>query len=390
MEKDRDSREAGEWICPRRTTRQVYVGKVPVGGEAPVSVQTMTKTDTRNVRATVDQVRELENLGCDIIRLAVPDAASARALKTIRRSIHIPMVADIHFDYRLAIMALEAGADGLRLNPGNIGSVRNIREVVRAARERRVPIRIGVNAGSLEKDLLARHGGASAQALVASALRHVRILEDLNYREIKISVKASDVARTVQAYRGLAGQTDYPLHLGVTEAGTLLSGTIRSCAALGILLAEGIGDTLRVSLTEHPARELRVGLGLLRGLGLRTPGPSVISCPTCGRVQIDVITLAHRVEDELEKIFREFPGVTWPVVAVMGCMVNGPGEAREADIAIAGGNRKAALYVKGKHLATVAERDSLAAVVSQVREFLGQSQKRKAKQCKSKPRPNKR
>ncbi len=375
---------------PRRATRQIHVGAVMIGGGAPVSVQTMTKTDTRDVRATIAQIRELAALGCDIIRLAVPDAAAARALKAIRRSVRIPMVADIHFNHRLAILALEAGVDGLRINPGNIGSARKVREIVRAARERRAPIRIGVNAGSLEKDLLIKHGGATAEALVASALRHVRMLEDLNYREIKISVKAADVVRTVQAYRRLAELTDYPLHLGVTEAGTLLSGTIRSSIALGMLLAEGIGDTLRVSLTDQPAREIRVGLELLRSLGLRPPGPRVISCPTCGRVQIDVITLARRVEDELEKLARKFPQATWPVVAVMGCMVNGPGEAREADIAIAGGDRKAALYVKGKHVATLVEKNILPAVLRRVREFLSQSRKRKAQQCKSKPRLQKR
>ncbi len=382
------TRKSIAFPCQRRVTRRILVGTVPVGGGAPVSVQTMAKTDTRNVKATVAQIRELQALGCDIIRLAVPDTAAALALRAIRKAIRIPLVADIHFDHRLALLALEAGADGLRINPGNIGSTRKIREVVSAARERRVPIRIGVNAGSLEKDLLAKHGGASAAALAASALRHVRILEDFDFHDIKISVKASDVKRTVQAYRRLAGQTDYPLHLGVTEAGTLLAGTVRSSAALGILLAEGIGDTIRVSLTEPPAKEVRIGLDLLRALGLRPPGPRVISCPTCGRVQLDVVGLAHRVEDELEKLAYKAPGVTWPIVAVMGCMVNGPGEAREADIAIAGGNRKAALYVRGKPVATVAERDILPAVMEQVRKFIYQN-KGEIK-CKPKPRPLKR
>lgn len=368
--------EFNPFPCPRRLTRQIHIGAAAVGGKAPVSVQTMTKTDTRDIDATVAQIRELEALGCDIIRLAVPDVRAARALKAIRRAIHIPLVADIHFDHRLALLALDAGADGLRINPGNIGSSRNIGEVVRAARERRAPIRIGVNAGSLEKDLLAKHGGATAEALVASALRHARLLEDLDYREIKISVKASDVARTVRAYRRLAELTDYPLHLGVTEAGTLLSGTVRSSAALGILLAEGIGDTLRVSLTDQPAREIRVGLELLRSLGMRPPGPRVISCPTCGRIRLDVITLAHRVETELEKLARECPGAAWPLVAIMGCMVNGPGEAREADIAVAGGDRKAALYIKGQPVITLAEPDILPAIVSRVREFLKQPRTR--------------
>lgn len=373
---------------PRRASRRIGVGAVPVGGGAPVSVQTMTKTDTRDVAATIAQIREVEALGCDIIRLAVPDAAAALALKAIRKAVRVPMVADIHFDHRLALLALEAGVEGLRLNPGNIGSVRKIKEVVRAARERRVPIRIGVNAGSLEKDLLAKHGGASAEALAASALRHVRILEDLDFRDIKISVKAADAARTVQAYRRLAARTDYPLHLGVTEAGTLLAGAVRSSAALGILLGEGIGDTLRVSLTEPPALEVKVGLELLRALGLRPPGPRVISCPTCGRIRLDVIGLAHRLEHELEKLARAAPGADWPTVAVMGCVVNGPGEAREADIAVAGGSRKAALYVRGRVVATLPERDILPAVMEQVRAFI--SQTRGGVKCKSKPRPPRR
>lgn len=357
-------------LQPRRWTRQIQVGSVAVGGGAPISVQTMTKTDTRQVAATVRQIRELEQAGCDIIRVAVVDAAAARALAPIRKAIHIPLVADIHFDYRLALLALDAGADGLRINPGNIGSAAKVREIVRAAASRKAPIRIGVNSGSLEKDLLAKYGGATAEALVASALKHVHILEDLGYREIKISVKASDAIRTVQAYRLLAEQTDYPLHLGVTEAGTLLAGAVRSSTALGILLAEGIGDTLRVSLTEPPHEEIRVGLEILRSLGLRDPGPQVISCPTCGRIQIDVIRLAHRIETELEKLARGYPKARWPVVAVMGCMVNGPGEAREADIAIAGGKGKAALYRQGRHVATVQSTRIVAAVMDQVRQFL--------------------
>ncbi|MDP2989421.1 MAG: flavodoxin-dependent (E)-4-hydroxy-3-methylbut-2-enyl-diphosphate synthase [Kiritimatiellota bacterium] len=366
-------------LAPRRKTRRIHVGPVAVGGGAPITVQTMTKTDTRDVRATIAQIRDLERAGCDIIRVAVPDEDAARSLAAIRRAIHIPLVADIHFNYRLALQALAAGVDGLRINPGNIGSIVNVREVVRAARERKIPIRIGVNAGSLEKEILAKYGGATAKALVASALKHVHILENLDYREIKMSVKASDAARTVQAYRLLTEATDYPLHLGVTEAGTLLTGTVRSATALGILLAEGIGDTLRVSLTEHPLREVKAGLEILRALSLRPPGPSVISCPTCGRVELDVIALAHRVEEELDKLAHDFPDtrqrVAWPVVAIMGCMVNGPGEAREADIAIAGGKGKAALYVGGTFKTTVKEGKIVATVVRQVRAFLTPSLK---------------
>jgi len=353
----------------RHITRQIRVGRVAVGGGAPVSVQTMTKTDTRDVAATVAQIREVAALGCDIVRLAVPDGAAAEAFAGIRREVEIPLVADIHFDYRLAIAALEGGADGLRINPGNIGGKQNVAEVVRAAREHEVPIRIGVNGGSLEKDILAKHGSPTAAALVESALRHVRLLEDNDYREIKISVKASDALRTVEAYRLLAGQTDYPLHLGVTEAGTFLAGTVRSSVALGVLLAEGIGDTIRVSLTDTPAREVRVGLELLRSLGLKDPGPSVVSCPTCGRTAVDVAAVAQKIETELEKYYRENPLAPKPKVAVMGCIVNGPGEAREADIALAGGRGKFALYVGGEPRATVEEADAVVALLEEVKRW---------------------
>ncbi len=363
--------QAESILKPRRRARMIRVGRVAVGGDAPISVQSMTKTDTRDVAATVAQIRELAAAGCDIVRLAVPDEAAARALAQIRPAVNVPLVADIHFDHRLALLALAAGMDGLRINPGNIGAVSRVREVVRAAAERRVPIRIGVNAGSLDKDVLARHGAATADAMVESALQHVRILEDLDYREIKISVKASDVARTVQAYRRLAEKTDYPLHLGLTEAGTLLPGAVRSSAALGLLLADGIGDTIRVSLSEPPAAEVRAGLALLRSLELRPPGPMVIACPTCGRVEINASALAHEVEAALEKLAAEFPHAAWPVVAVMGCMVNGPGEARDADIAVAGGKGRAALYVGGRHIATVPEAQILPALLEQVRVFLG-------------------
>jgi (E)-4-hydroxy-3-methylbut-2-enyl-diphosphate synthase len=353
----------------RRPTRPLRIGAVAIGGAAPVSVQSMTKTDTRDVAATVAQIRELEAVGCDIVRLAVIDEEAARALAAIRRQVHVPLVADIHFNHRLALIALDAGVDGLRINPGNIGGLDRVREVLRAAAPRQVPIRVGVNAGSLEKDLLEKHGGATAEALVESALRHVRILEDEGHPWIKISVKASDVPRTVQAYRLLSRATDHPLHLGVTEAGTLLAGAIRSSVALGLLLAEGIGDTVRVSLTDTPAQEVRVGLELLRCFGFRPPGASVISCPTCGRIQIDVVTLAQRVEAELDRYYRANPHAPRPQVAVMGCGVNGPGEAREADIAIAGGQAKAALYVRGQFLATVQESDILDRLMEQVRNW---------------------
>jgi (E)-4-hydroxy-3-methylbut-2-enyl-diphosphate synthase len=348
-------------------TRRVQVGRVPVGGGAPLSVQTMTKTDTRDVSATLAQIAEVEALGCDIVRLAVPDEAAARALAEIRSGTRMPLIADIHFDHRLALIALAAGVDGLRLNPGNIGDRSKVESVVKAASERSVPIRIGVNAGSLEKDLLQRYGGAPAEALVESALRHVAILESLGYREIKISVKASDVRRTVDAYRLLSRRTDYPLHLGVTEAGTRVAGTVRSSVALGILLAEGIGDTIRVSLTDTPAQEVRVGLEILRSLGLRPPGASVISCPTCGRIEVDVVALAQAVESELERFHRANTEAVLPTVAVMGCMVNGPGEAREADIALVGGRDRFALFVGGRHAASLEQKDALAALMDAVK-----------------------
>jgi len=353
----------------RRRSRQIHVGSIVIGGNAPVSVQTMTKTDTRDVRATVAQIREVQALGCDIVRLAVPDEAAAKALGKIRKQVTIPLIADIHFDHKLALIALEAGIDGLRINPGNIGGVAKVKEVVAAARERKVPIRIGVNSGSLEKDIAKKHGGPTPKALVESALRHVRVLEDLNYREIKIAVKASDVRRTIEAYRLLAAKTDYPLHLGVTEAGTLLPGTVRSSVAIGILMNEGIGDTIRVSLTDTPAIEVKVGLELLRCLRLRGPGPNVISCPTCGRIQVDVVRVAKAVEEELEKYYIAYPAAPRPVVAVMGCMVNGPGEAQHADIAIAGGKGKFALYLRGKLVKTIPQSKAAAAVLDCVRKW---------------------
>ncbi|MBN1676092.1 MAG: flavodoxin-dependent (E)-4-hydroxy-3-methylbut-2-enyl-diphosphate synthase [Kiritimatiellae bacterium] len=359
----------GERPIARRHTRRIRLGAVEIGGGAPVSVQSMTKTDTHDVEATVAQIRELEAHGCQIVRVAVADADAVAALARIGEQVRVPLVADIHFDHKLAVQSVAAGVAGLRINPGNIGSAAKVREVVAAAAERQVPIRVGVNGGSLEKAVLARFGGATAEALVESALGHVALLERAGYDQIKISVKASDVARTVRAYRLLAGRTDYPLHLGVTESGTLLRGTVYSSLAIGMLLAEGIGDTIRVSLTEPPAREVEVAQELLRALGLRPPGPRVIACPTCGRAQIDVGRLAHEVERELERYYREQPDAHRPVVAVMGCVVNGPGEAREADIAVAGGKGRAALYLRGRHVRTVQEDQVVPALLEQVRRF---------------------
>ncbi|MGQ9661989.1 MAG: flavodoxin-dependent (E)-4-hydroxy-3-methylbut-2-enyl-diphosphate synthase [Kiritimatiellia bacterium] len=363
-------KKAGVETSPvRRVTKQIRIGSVAIGGGAPISVQTMVKTSTEDIDAVLAQIHSVSLLGCDIVRIAVPDADTARLLYEIKKEAELPLVADIHFDHRLALMALEAGVDGLRINPGNIGAREKIAEVVKAAEERRVPIRIGVNAGSLERDLLNKYGGATAEALVESALRHVAIIEELGYHEIKLSVKASDVKRTVEAYRLLSQRTDYPLHLGLTEAGTLVPGAVRSAVALGILLSEGIGDTIRVSLTSSPENEVRVGLDILRGLGLKPPGQSVISCPKCGRAEVNVERIAEEIEQALEDLYCDEPKMRRPVVAVMGCMVNGPGEAREADVALVGGKDKFALYRKGILQRTVPESEAAGALIAEVRKW---------------------
>ena len=355
----------------RETTRRICMGSVPVGGGASVSVQTMTKTDTRDVSATVAQIAEVAAAGCDVVRVAVPDAVAARAFRSICEQSVLPVVADIHFDHYLALTVLKGGADGLRLNPGNISEPDKVREVVAAAKERGVPIRVGVNSGSVEKDILAVRGN-TPEALVESALRHVKQIEECGYDQIKISVKATDPLKTVAAYRILAEQTHYPLHLGVTEAGTRTAGTIRSSVALGILLADGIGDTIRVSLTDHPVEEVRVGVGILRSVGLREPGPDLISCPTCGRVEVDVAGISARVEQGLEALFR-CHSEGFPKVAVMGCMVNGPGEAKEADIAIVGGKGCFALYVGGERVRKVPEAEAVEALLAEVDAWLSRS-----------------
>lgn len=329
-------------MTQRRKSRVIHVGTLAIGGENPISVQSMTNTDTRDVEATVAQIRQLERAGCELVRVAVPDMEAAGKLSAIKAGISIPLVADIHFDYRLALEAIAQGVDGLRLNPGNIGSPERVRAVVRAAQEKRVAIRIGVNAGSLEKELLARYGRPTPEAMVESAMRQVRLLEDMGFDQIKISLKAADVPLTLEAYRLMASTTDYPLHLGVTEAGTVLGGTVRSSVGLGILLAEGIGDTLRVSLTGDPVQEVIVGFEILKALGLRQRGVELISCPTCGRCQIALVPVAEEVERRLRHI-------TTPLkVAVMGCEVNGPGEARMADIGVAGGRGGGLLFRRGK------------------------------------------
>jgi len=332
----------------REKTRQVMVGgKLAIGGGAPVSVQTMTKCDTHDVKAVLAQAELLALAGVDLIRVAVPTMKDAEAIREIKKHIPVPLCADIHFDHRLALTALEGGVDKLRLNPGNIGDAEKTRIVVREAKARKVPIRIGVNAGSLDKKLIAKYGHATPEAMVESALGHIQILEDLQFEDIVISLKATDVRMTIEAYRLMAQKKPYPLHVGVTEAGSPGAGTVKSAMGIGILLMEGLGDTIRVSLTAEPREEVRVGWEILRAAGLRQRGPQVISCPTCGRIAYDLIGKIGEIEKRIQHLTSPF------TLAVMGCEVNGPGEAKDADLGIAGGGDKAALYKKGKLLRVV-------------------------------------
>jgi (E)-4-hydroxy-3-methylbut-2-enyl-diphosphate synthase len=350
-------------VIPRKKTRPISIGSVKVGGKAPISVQSMTKTDTRDIRKTVRQIRRLEEAGCEIIRVAVVDEQAARAIAEIKKKIRIPLIADIHFHPQLALMAMESGADGLRINPGNIGGRDRLKPIVIEARDRSIPIRIGVNSGSLEKDLLKRFGGATPEAMVSSALRTIEWMEDLGFDPIKISLKASDVLRTVQAYRLFSNKSDYPLHLGVTEAGKGSGAIVKSSIGIGLLLSEGIGDTLRVSLTGDPIEEVRVGYAILRALSIRKRGVEIISCPTCGRCEVDVARLVGKVERGVEKIETPL------TVAIMGCVVNGPGEAKEADIGIAGGKGVGVLFKKGKVVRKLKEKDFMAVLLNEIREM---------------------
>ncbi|MCF7858444.1 MAG: flavodoxin-dependent (E)-4-hydroxy-3-methylbut-2-enyl-diphosphate synthase [Candidatus Cloacimonetes bacterium] len=334
----------------RKKTRVIKVGNISIGGDNPISIQSMTNTKTIDIVKTVQQIKVLAITGCDIVRVAVPDMESAKAISQIKQQISIPIIADIHFDYKLAVASIMAGADGLRLNPGNIGSTQNVLEVVAAAREKEIPIRIGVNSGSLSKEKLIKYG-LSPEGIVESALEHVAILEKANYHEMKISVKASSVPLTIESYQLLSTKVDYPLHLGVTEAGTEFTGTIKSSIGIGSLLAQGIGDTVRVSLTADPIREVAVAKEIFKALHIRK-GLEIISCPTCGRTDIDVISLAEKVEQALDKYADK--DIT---IAVMGCAVNGPGEAREADFGIAGGQKEGLLFQKGKILRKVREEE---------------------------------
>ena len=359
--------ESSKPLSERRKSRKIRLGNIFVGGDAPITVQSMATTDTRDLWATVAQCRELQAAGVDIVRLAVPDDEAAANLEQIAKSVTIPLIADIHFNYHLALKAIDAGMAGIRLNPGNIGGQKRVREVARAARAASVPIRIGVNGGSLEKDLLAKYGAPTPEAMVESAVSHIRMLEEEDFFDIKVSLKASDVPTMVRAYRLAAKTFDYPLHLGVTEAGTLLQGAVKSAAGIGVLLAEGIGDTLRVSLTADPVEEVKVGTHLLKGLGLRAGGMTLVSCPTCGRCSVDMISATNRIEQALAGVKEEVH------VAVMGCEVNGPGEAREADIGVAyGHNNVGLLFKKGQIVKRFAADQLEAALVEEVRAFVAE------------------
>lgn len=340
----------------REQTKVIQIGNCPIGGGSPVAIQSMTNTKTEDVQATVSQILELEEAGCDIIRCAVPTMEAAGALAEIKKQIHIPLVADIHFDYRLAIAAIENGADKIRINPGNIGSAERIRAVVDAAKERSIPIRVGVNSGSLEKEIIEKYGKVTAEGLVESALAQVRLIEEMGYDNLVISIKSSDVMMCIKAHELIAKQTKYPLHVGVTESGSLLAGNIKSAIGLGNILYQGIGDTIRVSLTGPPVEEVRSAKLILKTLGLRRGGVTVVSCPTCGRTQIDLIGLAAKVEKLVEKMDLTIK------VAVMGCVVNGPGEAREADLGIAGGKGEGLLIRKGEVIRKVPEENLLDAL----------------------------
>ena len=345
----------------RHKTRVVRIGDVAIGGDYPIRIQSMCNTKTEDVEATVAQIRALTAAGCEIVRVAVPTVAAAEAIGDIRRQIKIPLVADIHFDYRLALAAMEHGADKIRINPGNIGEDWKLREVVNAAKERNIPIRVGVNSGSLEKDLLQKYGGVTAEGIVESALEKVHRIEELGYENLVISIKSSDVLMCIRAHELLAAETDYPLHIGITEAGTLLRGTVKSAVGLGIILYEGIGDTIRVSLTGDPLEEIKAAREILMSLGLRKGGVEVVSCPTCGRTEIDLIGLANRVESLVER-YSDLD----VRVAVMGCVVNGPGEAREADFGVAGGKGAGVLIRKGEVIRTMPEAELLPALEAEL------------------------
>lgn len=335
----------------RKQTRVIKVGNVMIGGNYPVVIQSMCNTDTRDIEKTVKQILELEKAGCQIVRVAVPDMAAAEAVGEIKKRISIPLVADIHFDYKLALKVMDLGIDKVRINPGNIGEESRIQTVVEKAKQKQIPIRIGVNSGSLEKDLIQKYGGVTPEGLVESALRHVKILEKYQFYDIVVSIKASNVPFSVQAYTLLSEKIDYPIHVGITEAGTVYSGTVKSAVGIGAILLQGIGDTIRVSLTGNPVEEIKVAKEILKSVGMLEQGIELISCPTCGRTQIDLISIANEVEQKCKSLNKKLK------VAVMGCVVNGPGEAREADIGIAGGKGEGLLFKKGKIIKKIPENE---------------------------------
>ena len=348
----------------RRRTKKIFVGKVAIGGDAPISVQSMTNTKTTDTKSTVDQINSLVDAGCDIVRLAVPDMNAAKNLGNIIREVNVPLIADIHFDYKLALEAIDQGVAALRLNPGNISNAIHVREVVAAAKDKKIPIRIGVNGGSLSRKILAKYGGITAEGLVESALEHVKILEDENFFDIKISLKAHDVPLTLAAYRLMSEKVDYPLHVGITEAGTINSGVIKSAVGIGSLLAEGIGDTIRVSLTGDPVVEVKVANEILKSLGLKDYGATLIACPTCGRTRINLEKIAAKVEEKLSSVKKNI------TVAVMGCVVNGPGEARTADVGIAGADGEGIIFRKGEIIRKVSENDLVEELFKEIDQIL--------------------
>ncbi len=343
---------------PRRVSKPIQIGNVTIGGGAPIVVQSMTKTDTRDVMSTINQIKELEDCDCELVRVAVPDIEAAQAIEAIKKSISLPLIADIHFDYRLALAALKAGCDGLRLNPGNISEPEKVKTIVQAAKEKSIPIRIGVNAGSLPKTTNSKL--SIAQQMVEAALQQIKLLESLDFDLIKVSLKAFDVPTTIEAYKDIAQKIPYPLHIGITEAGTPRTGIIRSTVGISTLLYLGIGDTIRVSLTAHPREEVIAAYEILKSLNLRQHGPILVSCPSCGRAEVDIVKLAEAVETELAKIDKSIK------VAVMGCVVNGPGEAKDADIGIACGKGKAVLFKKGKKIRTIEEKDFVKVLMAEV------------------------
>lgn len=351
----------------RKKTRQISVGSVKIGGDAPISIQSMTKTDTRDVRRTIHQIRRLEEAGCEIVRVAVVDEEAAGAIGRIKRRIRIPLIADIHFHAHLALKALAWGADGLRINPGNIGGREKLKQIVLEAKRREVPIRIGVNSGSIEKTFLERFGGPTAEAMVESALQTLAWMEDLGFCQIKVSLKASDVPRTVEAYRCFSRRSDYPLHVGVTEAGMGRGAIVKSAVGIGILLSEGIGDTLRVSLTGDPVEEVRVGYEILQALKIRRRGVEIVSCPTCGRCEVNLVPLVKQLEKAVERVSSPM------TVAIMGCVVNGPGEAREADVGIAAGRGVGVLFKKGRVIRTVSEKEFVSALLREIETLISRS-----------------